>query len=216
MQVKVVKADGSVEEYLCTKVIGTINNALTLAGEPNIMVAEELSDAVTYFLYSQPQKRRTTSSDILSMIRVVLAATSHEDAAVALGEYHYRRLLKRRRIEVVDAEIFEKSQDFNPSPINRWDKSWIIDGLMTKQKLDRQTARVIASMVEEKILNIGMTRVSRDLIKQLVLADTAMILQAQEQLQRTTVNSVFNLEQTYTDTDICFRQQQEGHCAAKL
>ena len=214
MQVKVVKADGSVEEYLCTKVIGTINNALTLAGDPNIMVAEELSDAVTYFLYGQQQGRRTTSSDILSMIRVVLAATSHEDAAVALGEYHYRRLLKRRRIEVVDAEIFEKSQDFNPSMANRWDKSWIIDGLTTKQKLDRQTARVIASMVEERILNIGMTRISRDLIRQLVLADTSAILQAQEQLQKTTVNNI--LQQTYTDTDICFRQQQEGHCAAKL
>ena len=35
-QLKVIKADGSVEEYLHTKVMGSINNALGEIDQPNI------------------------------------------------------------------------------------------------------------------------------------------------------------------------------------
>jgi hypothetical protein len=38
-------------------------------------------------------------------------------------------------------------------------------------------------MVEEKVLNIGMTSVPAGLVKQLVLSDTAAFLHAQRQLQ---------------------------------
>jgi hypothetical protein len=42
---------------------------------------------------------------------------------------------------------------------------------------------MIASMVEEKIFNIGITLVPASLIKQLVLGDAAAVLRAQRQLQ---------------------------------
>ena len=62
----------------------------------------------------------------------------------------------------------------------------------------------------KKILKMGITRVSRGLIKQLVLADTATMLRAEQQLQAAT--SVDLSEASHADRDICLRQQQKGLC----
>ena len=57
MQLKVRKEDGSIEEYLHTKVMGTISNALATVGEADIFVAEQLAEVVTYYLYQQQKGR---------------------------------------------------------------------------------------------------------------------------------------------------------------
>jgi hypothetical protein len=54
---------------------------------------------------------------------------------------------------------------------------------MGRYDLCRQTARMIAGMVEEKIFGMGITLVPSSLVKQLVLGDAAAVLRAQEQLQ---------------------------------
>jgi len=218
IQLKVIKADGSTEEYLHTKVIGTISNVLAQMGEPDIEVAEQLAAVVTYFLYhrqdchtrqgaglavaleaqvypisARPRQAgvppSVTSSEILSMIKVVLTATKFEDAAIALSEHHFERKLKRSRVEVAFIDVRELADIellCEPERLDgkcRWDKSRIVDDLVTKNGLSRQTARAIASMVEEKIFNMGITLVPSSLIKQLVLGDAASILRAQRQLQ---------------------------------
>jgi hypothetical protein len=203
MQLKVIKADGSIEQYLHTKVIGTISNALAQVGEPDIEAAEQLAEVVTYFLY-QGQNRyarqvsratpaagapNVTSSEILSMIKVVLTATKFEEAAIALSEHHFERKLKRSRVEVATMNV-EELQDvellFESEQLDgkcRWDKSRIVDDLVTKHGISRQTARAIASMVEEKIFHLDLTLVPTSLVKQLVLGDAATVLRAQHQLQ---------------------------------
>jgi len=189
MQLKVIKADGSVEEYLYTKVIGTINNALGTVDQADISVAEELAEVVTYFLYHKQKPHSLTSSEIFSQILVVLTATGYEDAALALSERHFERKLKRSRIEVVsvdiqdmaDAELLAKAEESGHR--SRWDKSRIVNNLVTKYNVSRQQARMIASMVEEKIFSMQITLVPASLIKQLVLGDTAVVLRAQRQLQ---------------------------------
>ncbi len=188
VQLKVIKADGSVEEYLHTKVIGTISNALAQVGEPDIEVAEQLAEVVTYFLYHRQKRHSVTSSEIFSMIKVVLTATKFEEAAVAISEYHFKRKLKRCRVEVVSVDIRElQDADLlcDAEQLNgkcRWNKSRIVSDLVAKHGLSGQTARAIASMVEEKIFNLGLTLVPVSLIKQLVLGDTAAMLRAQHQL----------------------------------
>jgi transcriptional regulator NrdR family protein len=189
MQLKVIKTDGSVEEYLHTKIIGTISNALGRIGWPDIYVAEELAEVVTFYLYKRQHRRTATSSEIFSIIKAVLTATKYEDAAVALSEHHFERKLKRSRIEVVsidikelaDAELLCKTGHLDSR--SRWDKSSIVKDLVEKHDVSRQTARMIASMVEEKIFNMGLTLVPASLIKQLVLGDAAAVLRAQRQLQ---------------------------------
>jgi len=188
-QLKVTKADGTVEEYSHTKVIGTISNVLAAVGQPDILTAEELAEVVTYYLYRRDDPHSVTSSEIFSIIKAVLSATGYEEAAVALTEHQFERKLKRGRIEVVavnmqklaDAEMLTYSQQ--SAGRSRWDKSRIVQDLISKHSLSRQTARTVASMVEEKIFNMGITVVPASLIKQLVLSDTAAVLRAQRQLQ---------------------------------
>lgn len=188
-QLKVVKTNGTVEEYLHTKVIGTISNALACVEQSDVYVAEHLAEVVTFFLYHKQKRRRVTSDEIFSIIKAVLTATNYEDAAVALSEHRFERRLKRSRIEVVsvdiqqlsDAHLLDKSEQ--SSDRARWDKSRVVDDLITKHNINRQTARTIASMVEEKIFSMGLTVVPVSLIKQLVMADAAAILRAQQQLQ---------------------------------
>ena len=191
-QLKIVKADGSVEEYFHTKIIGTINNALGRADEPDVFMAEQFAEVVTYYLYHQQNRRSVTSREIFSIVKAVLTTTGYEDAAEALSEHYFERMLKRSRIEVVsidirelnDAELFVRNGESNPEVHRgRWDKSRIINYLVTKHELCRQTARMVASMVEEKIFNMGISRVPASLVRQLVLRDAATVLQAEQQLQ---------------------------------
>ena len=189
MQLKITKADGSVEEYMHTKVIGAINNALGGAGEADIYIAERFAEVVTYYLYHQQNRRSVTSREVFSVINAVLTTTGYEDAAAALSEHYYQRILRRSRIEVVSIDIREMddaellARNGQSGGYRRWDKSRIIDYLVNRHDLCRQTARMVASMVEEKIFNMGITRVPVSLIKQLVLGDAAAALQAQQQLQ---------------------------------
>lgn len=215
MQLKVIKADGSVEQYLHTKVIGTINKALTLSNNTDMCITEQLAEVITYFLYGR-KSRSISSSEIYSIIQAVLAETGHENAAEVLNEYHFRRQLRRNRVEVADidvedlagAEMLEESRRLGET--SRWDKSRIVKHLIKKYELDQGCCRVIASIVEEKILNMGNTLVSRSLIKQLVLIETAAIQQACEQLQLPVAK--VQLEINRADTEVCLTQQQEGLC----
>ena len=189
MQLKVVKADGSVEGYLHTKVVGTISNALGLIDQADICVAEELAEAVTYFLYRRQKPLVISSNEIFSIIEAALMATGYEDAAAALSGHDFERKLKRSRIEVVCVDVYELAdaeelcRAERPVGRERWEKSRITNDLVTKYGVCRQTARVIASMVEEKVFSMGVTLVSASLIKQLVLRDAAVVLRAERQLQ---------------------------------
>ncbi|MBN2137814.1 MAG: hypothetical protein JW720_08405 [Sedimentisphaerales bacterium] len=188
-QLRVKKADGTVEEYLHTKVMGTISNALAMVDEADMYLAEQLAEVVTFYLYQNRNCRSVTSSEIFSIVKAVLTATGHDEAAIALSEYHFERRLRRSRVQVVsvdvrelaDAELLSSGDEFGGKC--RWDKSVIARNLVRKHGIGHQTSRVIASMVEEKVFRMGITQISASLIKQLVLGDTAAVLRAQEQLQ---------------------------------
>lgn len=187
MNLKVIKSDGSIEGYLHTKIVGTINNAMSSAGQADITVAQELAEAVTYFLHQKNNSRFAAASEIFSIIEAVLAATGYEEAAAALSEHHFMRKLRRSRIEVVSADV----QDLTDAQAicsaaaekTRWNKSKIVEDLITEYDVPRPTARVIASMVEEKVFDMGATLVPASLVKQLVLNNAAAVLHAQRQLQ---------------------------------
>jgi hypothetical protein len=180
MQLKIIKCDGSVEEYLHTKVIGTFNNALTLAGKSNVYAAEQFAEAVTYHLYREKTAHAITSDEVHLMVESVLNATGYYQAGHLLSEHRLTRKLKRKRIEVYDdKQSAKKGSYYAPC---QWDKSCIGVDLAKKNGLSRQMARVIASSVEDKILTLEMLRVSRQLIKQLVIADMDSMLEAHKQL----------------------------------
>jgi len=181
MHLKVIKADGNMEEYLHTKVIGTFGNALALVDDANVFAAEQFAEAVTFYLYEKRRTPRVTSEEIHLMVRAVLSATGYDNAATALNEHRLNRKLRRSRVEVVDDAIDASS--LSACGANRWDKAKIVNHLVRLEKIDRQTARAIAGSVEEKVLNLNMARVPASLVRQLVLAESSAMLDAQRQLQ---------------------------------
>jgi hypothetical protein len=188
-QLRVVKADGTIEAYLHTKVIGAINNALSAAGRPDVTLAERLAEVVTYYLYRKLDRRKVHSGEILAMIKAVLDATGCEGAAEALSEHTLNRRLKRARTEVlaIDVHDFEDierlSQAVQPPARIPWDKTRIVYDLTSRTALPHHTARAIASTVEERIFGLGMTAIPLSLVKQVVLGETAAALRAQRELQ---------------------------------
>ena len=187
-QLLVTKVDGTDEAYLHTKVIGTINHALTAAGQGDMVFAEDLAEVVTFYLYKKLGRRRVNSNEIYSMIKAVLAATGHEEAALALTQYTLERRLKRTRTEVLalslhelaDAQKLHKRR--RPPARSPWDKAQIVRDLMRQSDVPYDMARAVASTVEERILRMEVTTVSLGLIKQLVLGELAAMLRAQQEL----------------------------------
>ena len=188
-QLKVLKADGSIEEYIHTKVIGTISSALSKIGRSDVYIAEQFADVVTYYLYQQQDTNTVSSGEIFSIIIAVLTETGYTDAAEVLSEYHFRRKFKRLRTEVLsidiqgitDAQLIAETEQ--PNGGSQWDKSIIINKLIREYDFNTPTARMIASMVEGRIFNMEITTVPTSLIKQIVLSETAVVLRAQRQLQ---------------------------------
>lgn len=180
-QLEVIKTDGTTERYLHTKVVGTFNNALATAGQPDIYVAEALAEAATYFLYHRKDHCSVTSGEIFSIVKAVLTATGYERAAAVLTDHCVQRKLNRCRTEVVHVDVQDLADTENicESPTTLWDKAAIVKDLMTEYGLPRQTARTVASIVEERVFSLGMTTIPSSLIKQIVLRDAAFVLHAQ-------------------------------------
>ncbi len=187
-QLQVIKTDGTTEEYIHTKVIGTINNAFSGVGRPDIAMAEDLAEVVTYYLYHQQDRRQVSSSEILTMIKAVLASTGHEVAAAALGDHAVERRLRRARTEVLAldvlafADLEQLNQTRQSAARIAWDKGRIVRDLTAESGIPRQMARAVAATVEERVFNMGMTLVPRSLVKQLVLGEAAAMLQAMKDL----------------------------------
>ncbi|MBN1816670.1 MAG: hypothetical protein JW828_04875 [Sedimentisphaerales bacterium] len=177
MQMRVIKSDGAVEEYLHTKVIGTLNNALALVNESNVYAAEQFSEAITFYLYRKNQDDHVASDQIHLMVQAILSATGYDHAARALNEYHLNRMLKRRRTSVT----WQGEDQVRPD--EPWAKSRIVEDLMARQGLSRPLARAIASAVEEKALQLGISRIRNTLIRELVASESDAMLRAGQQLQ---------------------------------
>jgi hypothetical protein len=211
VQLKVIKADGSCEPYLHTKVIASFVNAFVEPTEQNTFLAAQLAESVTYYLYNHRNTDSITSGEIFSMIKAVLSSTGFDSAAQVLTEHCYRRNMLRARVEVVKTDGSGKicSTEYSES----WNKSKIINDLMTEQKLDRPIARTIASLVEEKIINSGFNLVPTDFVKflvsRLVISFTQQAhdrMQKSEKIENTGYNAVM---------DYRSRQPQNGLCEVK-
>jgi len=177
MQIRVLKSDGQIEPYLHTKVLGSFNHAMACVDDC-LYAAEQMAEAVTFYLYRQVQHGTLSTDEIHQMILTVLESMGYAQAAAAFNEHRLRRKLQRKRIDVIDDG---HRQNALAAPAH-WDKSRIVNNLITHQNIDRLLARAIAAAVEEKVLSIGVTRVRKSLIHQLVIADTENMLEAHRQL----------------------------------
>ncbi len=178
MQIRILKSDGTIEPYLHTKVLGTFHHALALVGSESLYAAEQMAEAVTFYLYRQVSCGTLNTDQIHQMVIDVLTSTGYAGAGEALGNHRLTRKLKRKRIDVV-ADV---KQNPHMMVSTNWNKTRIAGDLMNTHNVDRLLARAIASAVEEKILNLGVSKVRKSLIHQLVLSDMESMLDAHRQL----------------------------------
>lgn len=207
MQLQVIKADGSSEPYLHTKVIATFVNAFAEPSEKNTFLASQLAESVTFYLYNNRDTDTITSSEIFSIIKAVLSSTGFDYAAGVLAEHNYRRNLLRGRVEVVKAGSARISGLSNNTMT--WNKSKIIADLIMENNLEAASARTIASLVEEKILNSGFYLVPTDFIKFLVNWLMQSFIDAEK--HNSAAQPDVNLESNAVKDDR-FRQPQNGFC----
>lgn len=217
MQLQVIKADGTIEQYLHTKVIAAFSYALSNDNDPDTFATSQLAESVTFYLYNNYHGPNITSGEIFSIIIAALTSTNYCHAADSLSRNHHRRNLLRSRIEVtdinaetlVDAEKLKTLRQNNNT--GRWNKSHIIGYLKKRFSLENDSARTIASMVEQKIINSNLQCIPTGFIKHLVLTQTNAILSAEESLKTVSANSI-----EIVDMDVRFRQQQEGFCTVEI
>ncbi|AQT67355.1 hypothetical protein STSP2_00499 [Anaerohalosphaera lusitana] len=181
MHVMVVKADGSLEDYLHTKVLGSLNRAITGAGQADIFAAEQLAEAVTFHVYNCG-RNPLTSGQIHSMVISVLVGTGNRKAAELLAEHRTDRQLRRRRIEVI-GENGSCGGAIPGTGISSWDKSRIVADLVGQDGLNVRLARAVAGSVEEKVFGLGLSRIRKGLIRQIVLADLEAMIGARDRLE---------------------------------
>lgn len=182
MQLQVIKKDGTAEQYMHTKVLGTFNNALDDAGRTNIVAAEQFAEAVTFHLYHNIETPTIKSEDIHRLVVTVLKDTNYPDAASALNEHRLCRSVKRQRIEINSG-----SNSDDASRMTLWNKSRIAKKLIERHHMNGSLARAVASGVEEKIMNLNMRCIDHNLVKQLVIAETEILVKAQKQLEPASV-----------------------------
>jgi hypothetical protein len=219
MQLRVIKADGTEEEYLHTKVIATFINAFAVPAEKNTAIAQQLAEAVTFYLYNKHGSNKIASNEISSIIKAVLSSTGFDNAADFLAEHHQRRNLLRARVQVVKVDMEKISPDTPLLQIDRcgpadpWNKSKIIDNLVNKHNLQPDMARTVASLVEEKILNSGFRLVPAGFIRFLAIWQAQTILSAQQQVNTCQTAAESDLAAAYNAVkDDRLRQPQNGLC----
>ena len=178
MQIRILKSDGSNEPYLHTKVLGSFNHALSYVGDECLYAAEQMTEAITFYLYQQVQHGTLSTDEIHQMILSILTSTGYGHAATTLNEHRLKRKLRRKRTEVID----DMQHHDNVPNYGHWEKSRIVNDLTEQHSIDPFLARVIASAVEEKILSMGLTKVRKSLIHHLVIADMETMLDAHHQL----------------------------------
>ncbi len=187
MQLQVEKSDGSLEVYLHTKVLATITVALSEVGDYQETVAEQLAEAVSLYLRHHYGTGRVSTHEIQFMIEVVLADTGQEKAAMALQEHRLNRQIKRNRVEVVKRSIPQRIfnarrslLDYEQCEVQPWNKSVIVRELERERHLPRGLARVIAGVVEEKVLTLGYRQIDSTLIRALVDNEFLAMRQAEK------------------------------------
>lgn len=184
MQLSVIKTNGTTEEYLHTKVIGTFSHALDDVDQTNIFAAEQFAEAVTFHLYHNNRSQSVKSDNIHDLAVTVLNDTGYPDAAAALKEHRMYRSIRRSRIEVLKDNPMPGTP--NMASTSRWDKTKIITDLTQKYDLEKKLARAIAASVEEKVLKLGMTQIHSNLVEQLVIAETDIMVRAEKELELVT------------------------------
>ncbi|MBN1256696.1 MAG: hypothetical protein JXA52_03205, partial [Planctomycetes bacterium] len=170
------KRDGRVVPFDEKKIVDAIFSAARAVGGEDIHLAEELAGVVKLFLDKRFVEEVPEIEDIQDMVEKVLIETGHAKTAKAYILYRQKRAEARDHTRVRKQIRQERSSTdlhLMVDPGSRaeyfsWDKPRIAKALSTEADLSADEAADIASVVEKRIINSGLSRISTNLIRELV------------------------------------------------
>ncbi len=176
VQAKVIKRDGRVVTFNKKKISDAIFKAAQVVGGEDKLMAEELANAVMLFLQKQFPDQTPTIEQIQDVVEKVLMETGHAKTAKAYILYRDKRRKIRENLKV-RKRVKSRSNSTDLSllvsalakdEILSWDKGRIALALQKEAGIDEDVALEVASSVEKKIFNSGISRISTALIRELV------------------------------------------------
>lgn len=170
------KRDGRVVVFDKTKISNAIFKAAQSVGGEDKLLADELANAVVLFLEKEYKDNAPGIEQIQDIVEKVLIETGHAKTAKAYILYRDKRSKIRTSLKVRKrVKSRSNSTDLalmvTPSAkddVLTWDKGRIALALQKEAGIGEDIAMDVASSVEKKVFNSGMTQISTSLIRELV------------------------------------------------
>ena len=172
----VVKRDGQTVPFDQSKIAGAIFKAAQAVGGQDRVLADELAAMVTMFLERNFDERPPHIEEIQDTVEKVLIETGHAKTAKAFILYRDKCARIRQGLQVrKPVRSANNSTDIallvntdTQDRLGEWDKHMIARALEVEADVAPELAREIASTVERRVMDSGMTRISTSLIRELV------------------------------------------------
>jgi len=180
MQIRVCqvrKRDGRIVPFDDSKIASAIFKAAQAVGGSDRERADELAGAVTEFINRNFQDDSPTIAAIQDMVEKILIETSHAQTAKAYILYREKRTQHRLRLKVRktgngssgdSTDMVLMVSTGHRDQVLPWNKERIAKALMVESGLEEDLAHKVAKRVEERVFSSGLTRISTDLIRELV------------------------------------------------
>ncbi|MEQ8768387.1 MAG: ATP cone domain-containing protein [Planctomycetota bacterium] len=163
---QVVNEEGRAVPFNPDRVADTIERALERSGQPDLELARELAGVAERVLAERSADGPPTTSELQDIVEQALRETGYEDAAVAHAEERAWRERLRRVVQVVPRPGTEAGAQ-------PWAKRVVARDLVERFGLAESVSDVIAASVERKVFGLGSRRVSRILVRQILLEELA-------------------------------------------
>ncbi|MBA2123643.1 anaerobic ribonucleoside-triphosphate reductase [bacterium Unc6] len=173
---QVRKRDGRLVTFDRSKIADAIFKAAKAVGGEDRLMAEEIANAVTLYLKNRFQKNIPEIEQIQDIVEKVLIETGHAKTAKAYIIYRKKRQQTREQMRVrhyvrgktssTDVSLLVTASSRHE--LLSWDKARIAGALQKEAQIEEGLSWEIASKVEQRIINSGLTVISTSLIRELV------------------------------------------------
>ncbi len=174
--ISIKKRDGHIAVFNKQKISDAIFKAASAVGGEDKLLADELANAAVLFLKKQYINQVPGIEQIQDIVEKVLIETGHAKTAKAYILYRENRRKIRNSLKV-RKRVKSKSNTtdlallvtpLSKDEILNWDKGRIALALQKESGIAEDVALEVASSVEKRVFNSGMTQISTSLIRELV------------------------------------------------
>lgn len=167
--IRVMKRDGSIEPFVFAKLHNCLCNAFLETGESHDRkgaTAKALAEAVYDYLRKVKPLSAVPSEELAKLVELVLTQTGHAAAGLAIRQRaqardHHRRWLRVASRRERDGRYVQR----------QWSKGRVFQYLRREHRLDSPASRIIASRVEQLVMECGLKVVTTGLVEEMTKSE---------------------------------------------